>query len=343
MDKLYDSVLALIPVRHSHEKDKHDARAILTETYGKFSAIMVDNGKSLISDVAVQDAKALCDTILDCFDYIYSGKHKAAYELLCDRLNHLSYRIKTIGTGECFYRMRLREIGKNFDYKDMLPIPDEKRYLVKTQRYSMPGLPCLYLGYHANACWEEMHRPPIAECMISRYLVIKNFQVLALELPDLIEFSKDADNWIRLFPLIMACMVEVSDYNDLYKSAYVIPQLLMEWLTTEDGAVKQDIKGIRYTSVHINKQFGYPKETFNNLAIPVPGPKKEDHVKELSELFKLTDPTCEEFERIKMDLELGIVDIADLMNPEGIYKNSLFGLIESNLNDEDEFPLKEWP
>lgn len=68
-----------------------------------------------------------------------------------------------------------------------------------------------------------------------------------------------------------------------------------------------------------------------------------DHVKELSELFKLTDPTCEEYERIKMDLELGIVDIADLMNPEGIYKNSLFGLIESNLNDEDEFPLKEWP
>lgn len=117
----------------------------------------------------------------------------------------------------------------------------------------------------------------------------------------------------------------------------------MEWLTTEDGAVKQDIKGIRYTSVHINKQFGYPKETFNNLAIPVPGPKKEDHVKELSDLFKLTDPTCEEYERIKMDLELGIVDIADLMNPEGIYKNSLFGLIESNLNDEDEFPLKEWP
>ena len=53
MDKLHDSVLALIPVRHSHEKDKHDARSILADTYGKFSAIIVDKGKSLISDVAV--------------------------------------------------------------------------------------------------------------------------------------------------------------------------------------------------------------------------------------------------------------------------------------------------
>ena len=47
MDKLFDSISSLIPVRHSHEKDKHDARAILEETYGKFSAIMVDKGKSL--------------------------------------------------------------------------------------------------------------------------------------------------------------------------------------------------------------------------------------------------------------------------------------------------------
>lgn len=96
MDKLFDSISSLIPVRHSHEKDKHDARAILAETYGKFSSNMINKGKTLISDVAVQDAKALCDTILDCFDNIYSGKHKLAYELLCDRLNHLSYRIKTI-------------------------------------------------------------------------------------------------------------------------------------------------------------------------------------------------------------------------------------------------------
>ncbi len=343
MDKLYNSILNLIPVRHRLERDKHDARAILAVTYAEFSAIMADNGQSHVSDAAVKDAQTLCDIILDSLNYIYSGKHKVAYGLLCDRLNHLSYRIKTISAGESFYRMRLREIGKNFDYKDMMPISDSKRFLVKTQRYSVPGLPCLYLGYHANACWEEMHRPPIAECMINRYMVIKDFQVLALELPDLIEFSKDVDNWVRLFPLIIACMVQITDYNNPYKSAYVIPQLLMEWLTTEDGAVKQDIKGIRYTSVHINKQFGYPQEIFNNLAIPVPGPKKEPHVKELKELFMLSDPTCEEYERIKMDLDPGIVDIADLESPEGIYKYSLFGLLESNLNDENEFPLKRWP
>lgn len=335
-DALYRNIRALVPIECHGE---HDAKLVLADSYERLKNILQASIASLDGNV-LRDVKSLCDTVLECFDYAYSGNHTQAYNILSEHLKELSYLKPFVSEGESFYRMRLREDDKQFTCKDMMPIPDDKRYLVKTQRFSMPGLPCLYLGYHANACWEEMHRPSIGNCMISRYEVIKKFQVISLEIPTKEAFDADVDGYLRLFPLIMACMVKVADYKDPYKSAYLIPQLIMEWLTTYGGATIQDLKGVRYSSVHINDQFGYPQEAFNNLALPVPGVKSPVFAKPLSDLFMLTEPTCEEYERIKGNLDVGIVDIDEYQSAEGRYKYSMFGQLENNLKEAGEFPLE---
>lgn len=337
IDILYNEIVSLVPIPHN---GVHDARAILEGAFDRYKNILKGAG-SLVDGDTIKKVDALCNVILSCFDYAYSGNHTKAYEALSLELHKLSYVKPYVKVGESFYRMRLREENVQFGYKDLMPIPDDKRYLVKTQRFSMPGLPCLYLGYHTNACWEEMHRPPIGNCMTSRYEVIKQFQVISLEIPPYDSFAAKLNDWVRLFPLIMGCMVTVVDYEDPYKSAYLIPQLIMEWLTCDEIAIHQDFKGVRFTSVHLNEQFGYPQVTFNNLALPVPGPKKPDYAKGLDELFMLTEPTSEEYERIKNNLDVGVVNIDLFNDPMGHYSLSMFGLLERNLKDTKEFPLKE--
>ena len=50
-----------------------------------------------------------------------------------------------------FFKSR---VGDNiFNRKDMLHIPFNKRELVKTQRFSISGVPCLYLGATSYVCW----------------------------------------------------------------------------------------------------------------------------------------------------------------------------------------------
>ena len=58
-----------------------------------------------------------------------------------------------------FFRARCSE--KTVDYKreEMLHIPFSKRSLVKSGRFSIPGLPCLYLGTTSYVCWLELGRP----------------------------------------------------------------------------------------------------------------------------------------------------------------------------------------
>lgn len=43
----------------------------------------------------------------------------------------------------------------------MFHIPFELRGKAATQRYSIPGLPSLYLGSSCYICWEELHRPDL--------------------------------------------------------------------------------------------------------------------------------------------------------------------------------------
>lgn len=336
--ELYKLLLGLIPVRNHGE---HEARIVLENAFKEFIQILKSQTDNCITDDIIKGTDNICTTILECYDYIYSGDHLKAYNILSARLDSLSYIKVIIQPHDSFYRIRQREDEKLFDHIDMQPIPGNLRHIVKTQRYSSPGIPCLYLGMSINACWEEMHRPQIGGCMISRYEAIQPFTLISLSIPSLESFLLQTEQVIMLYPLIMSCMVEVADYKDSFKSAYIIPQLVMEWLMTVEGGVKQDIKGIRYTSVHINDDFDFPPFYFENIAIPVPGPKKLSFCKKIDKLFKITDPTCEEFERIKMNLELGVADFDELQTPNGKYKYSLFGLIEENLKDTDKFPLKE--
>ncbi len=101
---------------------------------------------------------------------------------------------------------------------------------MKTQRYSVPGHPCLYIGYSIYGSWEEMSRPTFENCMVSILVNTAEIKTLDLRIPTVDKWNRDMTECLLLYPLILSCMIQVKDSKDDFKPEYIIPQLIMEWL-----------------------------------------------------------------------------------------------------------------
>src|SRR5205823_638449 len=67
------------------------------------------------------------------------------------------------------FRMRIGSAAGRHQLGDLFHIPFNSRHLITNQRYSFPGLPCLYLGQSLYVCWEELGRPDLNGVVISRF------------------------------------------------------------------------------------------------------------------------------------------------------------------------------
>lgn len=288
-----------------------------------------------------------CDAIKESINLYYEGRHSCAFTHLWNHINEISIN-STLFHGRDLYRMRMFDEGEKHDCNSMFHIPFNKRTIVKTQRFSAPGYPCLYLGKSAYICWEEMLRPNLDKCYVSRFHTDKSMFVYDLTLPSISKWNKidDFRDDLLRFPLVIACMVKVSKPKDPFKPEYIIPQLLME-LVMEERQKKENkytarsfLMGIAYTSVHKSSDFKFASDKSINVAIPAFSPFKGNYSEELCETFQVTDPTCDELERAKRPYEIIERDekISDL---EYSYRISTFGQLEARLNDEEKFPLKK--
>lgn len=274
-------------------------------------------------------------SILEAVNCISHGRHSKAVEIMHKNLCAKPLYTKTINKGEFFYRMRINEHREAFKRKDLFHIPLNKRGLVKTQRYSMPGYPCLYLGNSLVTCWEEMNRPNLSSCMFNCYRNIKDICVLSVDIPDINNWNENALLKIETIPFVIACMIMVDNPEYPYKIEYTIPQLIMECLFT-NGPIKLNenlLLGIRYTSVHINKDFGFPNYIYDNLALPVQDIDSKDYCSVLKEYFEMTEPTSEELEKIKHGYSISAFNLDAEDTKLENYKCSLFGELEDYIKN----------
>ena len=105
-------------------------------------------------------------------DAYYDGKPYKAYHSLEDGLLsdlkdfYEVLNIRNFWPRENFYRIRIHKENFPIAIDNFFHIPFEKRGLVKTQRFSIPGFPSLYLGSSIYLCWEELNRPNI--CLLKK-------------------------------------------------------------------------------------------------------------------------------------------------------------------------------
>lgn len=164
---------------------------------------------------------------------------------------------------ENYYRIRgIDEVNPfPLERKELFHIPFNKNYLVGTERYSMPGHPCLYLASQAELCWYECGKPE--KFALSRfdipqsednYMKFIDFSEKLMPLmhsffcwfhneEDVEQVRKYLLKYICTYPLRAACSVVVEHPGSRFIEEYTIPQLLLQWVLND-----RDFDGIRYES-----------------------------------------------------------------------------------------------
>lgn len=161
---------------------------------------------------------------------------------------------------EIYYRIR-GSITFPIERKELFHIPATMRQLVKTERYSMPGYPCIYLASQAELCWYECGKPEqftIVKYDIPQeendYLKLIDFseKLMPLKHSFFCWFHNEQDKQavrryllkhICTYPLRAACSVVTQYPKADFKEEYIIPQLLLQWVAHDDY-----FDGIRYES-----------------------------------------------------------------------------------------------
>lgn len=282
-----------------------------------------NNDRPLDWDNTVKRVVQLCDAINRAVEYECRGTRHSAYTAIKNQLDGyqtrkklitgLSYNVVTISSGNVAYRMRKVALEEQNGLKriDMFHIPLDKRGLVQTQRYSVPGYPCLYLAHTVYGCWEEMGRPDFGTVMVSRFVSQEEFKLLDLRIPSKERWDSNFEMYIKFFPFIIASMVKVNNVTDSYKPEYLILQLLTEWIISHNWQsrnIKERIAGIVYTSAQKNTDFDYPESSYDNYAIPVIKPLSSGkYCKDLTSMYKLTMPTYYDLEELRQGPVIDVV------------------------------------
>lgn len=177
-----------------------------------------------------------------------------------------------------FFRCRTGKFQKR---EELYPLSSSMLSFCSAQRYSLAGIPCLYLATTTYCCWMEIGRPE--EFSASSYKPTesgKKLRILNLAFSQrqIHNLGKDSRAAYLLFPLVMAVSVAVknprADAN--FRPEYTISHLVMRCLS-EFG-----IDGVAYCSSRIDDVLGFPHTI--NLAIPMFDREK------IFSGFSVTDP-----------------------------------------------------
>ena len=183
---------------------------------------------------------------------------------------------------------------EKYKREDLLHIPFSKRGKISTQRFSMAGVPCLYLSATTFGAWLELGMPDAQEFQVSAFSFGDNLKVLNLcqqqmfinGMSSFLEKEKtdDLKAYLEIFPLVIASSYRVFEDDRKFKSEYIISQLIMQVIK------KLKIDGVAYLSKKIEDYYSYPQCV--NLAILIPYESdntNNDYWSRISEIA-LTEP-----------------------------------------------------
>lgn len=255
------------------------------------------NGNPFDSNTFKLRSKIIRDGILEAIDAYYEGNLNNAYNILSSfmkKSNLTGYLDKESFLPANTSLFRIRKAIGNYPLKrdDLFHIPFSARGKVKTQRYSIPGLPSLYLSNSVYVAWEELGRPGFNEVQAMRLANTRPIRLLDLtsEIYSRNEHIEGNTSYgyqllyrVMVWPLLAACSIKVRNPDDSFKPEYIISQMLLQWVN------KNLVDGIKYSSTHIDLRRQRHIGSFYNLVLPVKTLHLEEgYCTELAQLFTAT-------------------------------------------------------
>jgi hypothetical protein len=268
-----------------------------------------------LSDRILREANVandLCTEVTRCLGEYLLGHPPRAYDVLSKVLRSVERCFKAMytpnnisGVLEFLYRIR-SDTRPALAPQDLFHVPFQLRHKVATFRYSIPGLPCLYLGGSAYVCWEECGCPPLNAVHVARFKPTAGTTIHVLD------FGWRPAQWAALirngahaiqlsrpspasdlvtaqavcWPLIAACSIRTRYQDAHFKPEYVLPQLVLQWITNETT-----LDGVRYFTTKTSRYFPDPMSV-SNFAFPVRSTSPTSFCNHLAGRFELSAPVC---------------------------------------------------
>lgn len=227
---------------------------------------IVNVDKSLYDKTSKQISPNVIMTILknELFDKLreiasnyYKGNIQSAIEGMKNLLfsettgsNFLPIDNTLVKRRAIFYRMRKNDKYDLYDRTEMFHIPLNKRCNISSQRYSINGFPCLYLGTSLYDCWEETRRPDLDKVNYVALKYVRHKELRLLDIGKRLEI-KTIDQ-LKSVMLSILCSMKVKEEEDSksFKKEYVFPELILHSLIDYNNEAKEANKydGIVYLS-----------------------------------------------------------------------------------------------
>ncbi|MFD1630568.1 hypothetical protein [Pseudopedobacter beijingensis] len=264
----------------------------------------------------------------------YDGYMNKAYDGFSNSLNkviefHNNIAVSYIEPYESFYKIRVDKKLSLKNRDDNFHIPFNLRHFCATQRYSIPGVPSIYLGATSYLSYEELGRPNISTSYISRFETKKIIRIIEIQtIHNFLKFSNDGEisgrfknvlRYLILFPLYFTTTIRVVETSASFKTEYIIPQLLMQFIGASNKG-DDAIRGVKFPSSkliyntdddHLHFSYVFPIVKSNTVGF----------CSFLSNVFHLSKP------KLISDI-LGKVDIG---NSFISYSKSDFAIIDKEL------------
>jgi hypothetical protein len=272
---------------------------------------------------------------------LIENAYSSIYKLLFENNNNKILLEHSIPANNFFFRLRESKSDYLFTKEEMFHIPFELKHKIGNQRYSISGYPCLYLGSSIYGSWEELHRPAIGTTTIVGIKNTKALRLLDFRIPLKIKTEDD----ILRTAFAIACSIKVQNPNDPFKPEYIISQSVLHGLVKynqdEMKIGNRGIHGIIYRSTHINSESTIYKdcELFDSLVIPVvniEGIKNVGYCETLCDEFLISNPTSTNSYSLVRDLNASYIGASSPTSSLTIYKNSMYGILETKLKNEFE-------
>lgn len=213
-----------------------------------------------------------------------------------------------------FFRGRKERIE---NCREMLHIPLNQRDKVATQRFSVPGTPCLYLGASSCNIWRELGCPsfdkfnvsalrlkPLTErgtIKILNLIANRDFLLGSIAIPNAIteETVRLLLLQLQIWPIVCATSFKVKNSVGFFHSEYIISHLIMLNLP------RLNLDGVAYVSKQIDlKEENFALPLMVNFAIPVISTKLDCKYGDVCSKFEITDPVnLQEFQGIELEME----------------------------------------
>lgn len=259
----------------------------LKELLSKYVEFVKHNVK--VDSYIIKKIEGVNSCILSTISDVKQANSQKAYEKICEFIttenNNIDWPSYTLNSYIPLIRLRYSENDLT-NRKDIFHIPYSKRHNVSQQRFSITGVPCLYLSGCAFTAWLELNKPNFSNLWCAGFRATKDIKVLdmSIRLDTILKENNYADKLI-LYPFIIASSFSTKHYNCPFKVEYIISNILLQAIINSTEFV-----GIRYFSTKIHNYKSDYTWMASNIVIPACNESGKDYNIELASIFSLTFP-----------------------------------------------------